>query len=63
MSCANVWYKESGNARRRDLQVPGDVPRLFLFKGVVMSELGIFVDESGDGSTSRYDLLTLVFHD
>lgn len=28
-----------------------------------MGECGIFVDESGDGSTSSFYLLTLVFHD
>lgn len=43
--------------------VAGEVPRLFYVWGCQLSELSIFVDESGDfGSRSDYYVLTLVFH-
>lgn len=43
----------------------GEVPRHFFYlKGVGLSELSIFIDESGDfGSNSKYYLLTLVLHE
>ena len=42
----------------------GKSPRLFFLAGGVVTELSIFIDESGDfGSNSDYYLLTLVFHD
>lgn len=45
------------------LQVAGGCPPAF-FIGVVLTELSVFVDESGDqGGQSKYYALTLVFHD
>ncbi len=48
----------------RYLQAPGVVPRQFFLGGPLARELSIFADESGDrGGSSKYYLLTLVFHD
>ena len=48
----------------RYLQAPGVVPRQFFLEGPLAHELSIFADESSDrGGSSKYYLLTLVFHD
>lgn len=54
------------SARAR-LQVAGGIPPAFLYplsgQGIRLSELSVFVDESGEwGKLSEYYLITLVFH-
>ena len=45
----------------------GDVPRFIIFRGKFVSELSIFIDESGDFGPydyrSPYYIITMVFHD
>ena len=55
------WSKESGPTGG------GEIPRHFLFGSVMVKELSIFVDESGDFDNYEYHspfyMLTMVFHD
>lgn len=57
-----LLYNYSGHAKAGTPK-SGDAPRSFLYpKGVLMAELSVFVDESGDfGSNSQYYLLALFF--
>lgn len=58
-----AWYKPIGGPRGLPPSAGGLSPGI-LFRGVQVSELSIFVDESGDKTEhNRYFLLTLVTHD
>ena len=59
-------YKIPGGSARGCLQEPGAVPRRFLYAGgnVRGGSISLFRDESGNvGKSSKYRLVTLVFHD
>lgn len=56
--------KKMGFRFRRPVKGRGKPPAFLFLEAAGMSELSVFVDESGDlGTDSTYYMLTLVFHD
>ena len=64
LKTSTAWYTFIGGPKGLPPSAGGLSPATFVLRGILVRELSIFADESGDKTDhSRYFLLTLVAHD